>query len=126
MMRKTLPLLWLMITLVIVAALVIIPARQVSALPEYSVQLGEPCSTCHASPSGGGQRTPRGQAWVGEGKPGSVPDLLASLEILGVHLEVDQRDYLALPGLISPAQPLQLMPVQAEALYIRLKDYEGN
>jgi mono/diheme cytochrome c family protein len=126
MMRKSLPVLCLFVALATLVALVVYPPGQVSALPEYSVQLGEPCSTCHASPSGGGQRTPRGQAWVGEGKPGSVPDLMTALEILGVHLEVDQNDYLTLTGLVAPAQPLQLKPAQAEALYDRLKDYEGN
>jgi hypothetical protein len=116
----------LLIILVVLLALVILPHGEVRALPEYSVQLGEPCSTCHASPSGGGQRTPRGQAWVGEGKPGSVPGLMDSLELLGVRLLIDQSDYLSRPDSIEPAAPLQLEPAQAEAIFKHLKDYEGN
>ena len=34
------------------------------ALPEYSAQTGEPCATCHVSPSGGGPPRP---AWAGLG-----------------------------------------------------------
>ena len=52
------------------------PAQR-QALPEYATQTGEPCATCHISPSGGGLRTPRGQAWVGSDKPGAVPALAA-------------------------------------------------
>src|SRR5512141_967207 len=94
-------------TILLAAALLLAwqtqPAR---ALPEYAVQTGEPCASCHLSPSGGGPRGPRGQAWVGSSKPGQVPDLVQSLELLGIHLEVDESQYLA------PTTP----PPAAEAL----------
>jgi len=102
------------------------PAEDAAALPEYSAQVGEPCSTCHISPSGGGSRTPRGQAWVGGGKPGAVPGLLESLELLGVHLEVDETDFTQVPEEIPPAQPLQVEPDQAEHIHQWLADYPGN
>ena len=38
---------------------------------------------------------PRGQAWVGSGKPSSVPDLAQALEKLGIHMDVDESQYLA-------------------------------
>ena len=101
-------------------------SRPTQALPEYATQTGEPCATCHLSPSGGGLRTPRGQAWVGAGKPGTVPGLTEALELLGVHLEVDQSAYLAPTGPIPPAEPLRLKAGQAKALHDWLKDYEGN
>ena len=66
------------------------------------LQTGEPCATCHVSPSGGGPRTPRGQAWVGEGKPGEVPDLVAALDALGVTLEVNEAYYLATSNPSTP------------------------
>lgn len=96
------------------------------ALPEYSTQTGEPCATCHISPSGGGLRTPRGQAWVGAGKPGAVPDLTEALELLGVHLDVDESAFTTVPESIPPAQPLRLKPGQSKALHDWLRDYEGN
>ena len=101
-------------------------SQPTQALPEYSTQTGEPCATCHVSPSGGGLRTPRGQAWVGAGKPGVVPDLTASLELLGVHLEVDASAYIAVPEPVPPAEPLNLKPGQARLIHQWLKDYEGN
>src|SRR5512143_3307118 len=65
------------------------------ALPEYAAQTGEPCSTCHVSPSGGGPRGPRGLAWVASGKTSTVPDLLQSLELLGVKLSTASSYYMA-------------------------------
>jgi hypothetical protein len=100
--------------------------RPTQALPEYSTQTGEPCASCHISPSGGGLRTPRGQAWVGAGRPGFVPDLTESLEMLGVHLEVDQSAYTTVPESIPPAEPIPLKAGQTKALHDWLKDYEGN
>jgi len=98
----------------------------VKALPEYSAQTGEPCATCHLSPSGGGPRGPRGQAWVGGGKPGAVPSLADSLEILGIELEVDPQDYMAGSLPVQPPQPLQLEAEQGRHLHGWLKDYNGN
>ncbi len=102
------------------------PQEAAQALPEYSAQTGEPCATCHVSPSGGGPRAPRGQGWLAAGKPGAVPDLLAALGLLGVNLQVDPADFVAPPGAASPAQPLSVQPGQAEALHRRLLDYPGN
>jgi hypothetical protein len=102
------------------------PSINAHALPEYSTQTGEPCATCHLSPSGGGARGPRGQAWVGSGKPGAVPDLLASLESLGVHFEVEEEDYSLVPRPIPPAPPLQLNIEKVEGLGDWLSDFEGN
>ncbi len=113
----------LFITIVLTLALT---GRPTQALPEYATQTGEPCATCHLSPSGGGLRTPRGQAWVGAGKPGTVPGLTESLALLGVHLEVDESAYVAAPGPVPPAEPLRLKAGQAKALHDWLKDYEGN
>jgi hypothetical protein len=113
----------LFISIVLVLALSTEPSY---ALPEYSTQTGEPCATCHISPSGGGLRTPRGQAWVAASKPGAVPDLTEALEVLGVHLEVDESAYVAAPGPIPAAGPLRLKTDRARALHEWLKDYEGN
>jgi hypothetical protein len=99
------------------------PAR---ALPEYSAQTGEPCATCHISPSGGGLRTPRGQAWVGSHRPGTVPALEEALSLLGVHLTVNQADYLA-PG--DAAKPSEKPSTTAsDQVQVRqwLNTYEGN
>ena len=104
----------------------VLTSQPTQALPEYSTQTGEPCATCHISPSGGGLRTPRGQAWVGTGKPGTVPDLSESLEILGVHLEVNESAYTTVPESVPSAEPLSLRPGQAQAIHKWLKDYDGN
>ena len=104
----------------------VLTSQPTQALPEYSTQTGEPCATCHISPSGGGLRTPRGQAWVGTGKPGTVPDLTESLEILGVHLEVNESAYTTVPESVPSAEPLSLRPGQAQAIHKWLKDYDGN
>ncbi len=74
------------------------------ALPEYSAQTGEPCATCHISPSGGGLRTPRGQGWIGSGRPGAVPALADALALLGVRLKVNEKDFVALPGPAKAAE----------------------
>jgi hypothetical protein len=101
-------------------------SQPTQALPEYAAQTGEPCATCHVSPSGGGLRTPRGQAWVADGKSGTVPGLTESLELLGVHLEVDESAYTTVPEAIPPAGSLNLKTGQAKALHDWLKNYEGN
>jgi mono/diheme cytochrome c family protein len=123
LVKRLLLFLTLFLTIVLTLAFTSQPTQ---ALPEYSAQTGEPCATCHISPSGGGLRTPRGQAWVGAGKPGAVPSLTEALESLGVHLEIDKSDYVAVRESVPPAEPLSFKPGQAEAIHDWLKDYEGN
>jgi hypothetical protein len=118
-----------MILLVIFSSLtlaVLAHPGAVKALPEYASQTGEPCATCHLSPSGGGSRGPRGQAWVGSGKPMSVPSLVESLDLLGVKLESDPKDFQASGQPVQPAQPLQIQPSQAGEFHDWLKAYDGN
>ncbi len=118
---------WLVSALLIATIMaVLLGSQSAEALPEYAAQTGEPCATCHVSPSGGGPRTPRGQAWVAGGKVGSVPALSDALSLLGVHLEVDESQYVTVPASIPPAKPLQFKTGQAHAVYDRLKDYAGN
>ena len=112
--------------LVIIVAVFVWQIDTAHALPEYSAQTGEPCSSCHISPSGGGARTARGQAWVAGGKPGTVPDLVESLDILGIHLDVDPNDYVPAPGDVAPMQPLGLESGEATEIHNWLKDYDGN
>jgi hypothetical protein len=109
--------------LVLLGALAVEPAR---ALPEYASQTGEPCATCHVSPSGGGARTPRGLAWVASGKPGQVPALTDALGLLGVRLKTDQKAYVATPGAVPPAHALELKTGGGRALQQVLIDREGN
>lgn len=114
-------------TILIVVGLVLaLTSQSTQALPEYSAQTGEPCASCHVSPSGGGIRTPGGQAWVGLGRPGYVPELTEALEELGVRLEVDPEAYVAVPASIPPAEPLPIKPEQNAELHDWLKDYPGN
>ena len=102
-------------------------AQPVQALPEYSAQTGEPCATCHLSPSGGGPRGTRGQAWVGSGKPGEVPDLIHSLELLGIHLVVDESQFVASGAPIPPAgAPESDAAGRSSELRQRLSEYDGN
>lgn len=114
-----------LIVLVLLGALSY-PTGQAAALPEYSTQVGEPCATCHISPSGGGARTPRGQAWVGSSKPGAVPDLLRALEVLGVRLDVNQSDFVAVRGDIPEPQPLPPSHTRPSGVYLWLRNYDGN
>lgn len=109
-----------------VAALIAAAAQPSAALPEYSTQTGEPCASCHASPSGGGVRTPRGQAWVGGGRGGSVPALTEALALLGVRLTVDEADYVAAPGATGEIAPLQPASAEAQKLGEWLRNREGN
>lgn len=123
--NKAFPALILLVALLVTAwALSLPPAAQ--ALPEYSAQTGEPCATCHVSPSGGGVRTPRGQAWVGEGKPGTVPALVAALEALGVRLNVDESDYQTVPTEIAPAEPLPVAPAVLDEVHRWVSARDGN
>ena len=113
-----------------VLAVVLAAGQPSAALPEYSEQTGEPCAGCHISPSGGGLRTPRGQAWVGSGRPGVVPGLTDALALLGVRLKVDEADFVAVPGAVQPAEPLRMKPAEADAaaadLAAWLRMYAGN
>jgi hypothetical protein len=113
--------------LAVLVVFLAVAGQPTQALPEYSAQTGEPCATCHVSPSGGGLRTPRGQAWVGGGKPGSVPELTEALSLLGVNLKINEADFVAPAGQESPAaRPLQFQAGQAEPLRAWLEDYAGN
>lgn len=110
MKMKPAPILIFSLCLAALLLALALPGRQAQALPEYSSQTGEPCATCHASPSGGGVRTPRGQAWVAQSKPGEVPDLVAALDALGVTLDVNEADYVLVPETIKPPTPLTSAP----------------
>lgn len=116
----------LLILFIAVVVALTFTGRPTQALPEYAAQTGEPCATCHTSPSGGGLRTPRGQAWVGAGKPAAVPDLAESLALLGVHLAVSEQDYVAPAGPIPAAEPLRLKTGHVEKIRAWLKNYPGN
>jgi mono/diheme cytochrome c family protein len=112
-----------LVTALLLASL---PASRAGALPEYSAQTGEPCATCHVSPSGGGPRGPRGQAWVASSKPGAVPDTLEALELLGVELTVDPA-YFTVTNLEVPApDALETISGQGQPLYRWLSQYDGN
>ena len=106
--------------------LALLPASTASALPEYSSQTGEPCATCHVSPSGGGPRGPRGQAWVASSKPGAVPDTLQALELLGVELNVDPSYFTAADLEIQEPETPEVPSGQGQPLYRWLSQYEGN
>jgi hypothetical protein len=112
--------------LVTALALALIPNSSAKALPEYASQTGEPCATCHISPSGGGPRGPRGQAWVASGKPGAVPDTIQSLELLGVELNVDPAYFTVTDLQVQEPEALETTPVQGQSLYRWLNDYDGN
>ncbi|MGB8980643.1 MAG: hypothetical protein WCC12_02100, partial [Anaerolineales bacterium] len=106
--------------------LLMLPSARTQALPEYAAQTGEPCLSCHISPSGGGSRGPRGQAWVASDKPGDVPDLAQSLELLGVELRVDPDDFIAADAQVQDAEALDISPDQSQKLYRWLSQYDGN
>lgn len=106
--------------------LALIPASTAGALPEYSSQTGEPCASCHISPSGGGPRGPRGQAWVASNKPGTVPDTLQSLELLGVNLTVDPAYFTATHLEIREPEALEATSGQSQPIYRWLGQYDGN
>jgi hypothetical protein len=119
----------LLLILSAILALVIVPPSQ--ALPEYSAQTGEPCAACHISPSGGGLRTPRGQAWVGGGRPGAVPALGDALAALGVRLQTNEKDFIAPPGAknAAPRTPLTgdaAAQANTHAMGVWLRTHEGN
>src|SRR5512139_4019292 len=110
-----------------VSLLLLVPPSSTSrALPEYAAQTGEPCSSCHISPSGGGPRGPRGQAWVASEKPSAVPDLVASLELLGVELKVDPAYFAATGAQVQGPEPLSIPSTQSREMFRRLSEYDGN
>lgn len=115
-------------SLFLIAALflALIPASTAGALPEYSAQTGEPCASCHVSPSGGGPRGPRGQGWVASGKPGAVPDTLVALELLGVELSVDPAYFTVTDLDVRKPEVLEITSGQGQPLYRWLNDYDGN
>lgn len=96
------------------------------ALPEYAAQTGEPCSSCHISPSGGGARGPRGQAWVASDKPSVVPDLVQSLEVLGVEWSVDPAYFTEAGAEVQEAEALNVTPAKSQELFRWLSQYDGN
>jgi hypothetical protein len=98
----------------------------VQALPEYAAQTGEPCSSCHISPSGGGPRGLRGQAWVASSKPGTIPDLMQSLELLGVELSVDPAYFKVTEHDVREAEALKIAPAKSQELFRWLSQYDGN
>jgi len=104
----------------------ILPPSRTQALPEYAAQTGEPCSSCHISPSGGGARGPRGQAWVASSKPSVVPALAQSLEQLGVELNTDPAYFTETDEQVREAEALDLSPAQSQKLFRWLSDYDGN
>ena len=112
--------------LVAALALALIPNSSANALPEYASQTGEPCATCHISPSGGGPRGPRGQAWVASGKPGAVPDTLQALELLGVELSVDPAYFTVTDLEVQAPEALETTPGSSQSLYRWLNEYDGN
>jgi mono/diheme cytochrome c family protein len=112
--------------LVTILALALFPSTSASALPEYASQTGEPCASCHISPSGGGPRGPRGQAWVASGKPGAVPDTLQSLELLGVELTVDPAYFTVTDLQVQAPAALETRSGQGQPLYRWLSQYDGN
>lgn len=64
------------LSLFVIGAVGILMGEPVAhALPEYVERTGEPCSTCHVNPGGGGPRTARGLLWVAQGRPDQVPEM---------------------------------------------------
>ena len=114
--------------LILITALFLasLPASNVGALPEYSAQTGEPCASCHISPSGGGPRGPRGQAWVASEKPGYVPDTLEALELLGVELTVDPAYFTVTDLEVQEPKALETISGSGQSLYRWLNAYDGN
>jgi len=124
-MKRFLILLGILI-LVTTLFLALLPTSSAEALPEYASQTGEPCASCHISPSGGGPRGPRGQAWVASGKPGAVPDTLESLALLGVELSVDPAYFTVTDLEVQEPEALETTSVQGQPLYRWLNAYDGN
>lgn len=98
----------------------------VQALPEYASQTGEPCSSCHISPSSGGPRGPRGQAWVASSKPSVIPDLVTSLELLGVDLDVDETYFTVIASEVLEPEAPAAGSAQSQEIFKWLSQYNGN
>lgn len=114
------------VLLLCMSLFLMLPSSRTQALPEYAAQTGEPCSSCHISPSGGGARGPRGQAWVASSKPSIVPDLARSLELLGVELNTDSAYFTEADEQVQDVEALDLSPAQRQKLFRWLSDYDGN
>ncbi len=112
--------------LVSALAMALMPGSTAKALPEYASQTGEPCASCHVSPSGGGPRGPRGQAWVASSKPGAVPDTLQALELLGVELSVDPAYFTVTDPQVQAPAALETASGQSLNLHRWLSQYDGN
>ena len=74
MTRYLRPIAWISLG-VFVGMLAFATRLQVHALPEYGTRTGQPCTSCHVNPSGGGPRTLQGLLWVAEGRPDKLPAL---------------------------------------------------
>jgi hypothetical protein len=109
--------------LVLVLLIFATPAR---AMPDYATRLGEPCATCHISPSGGGLRTVRGQAWVAEQKPSAVPATADALAILGIRMPADMSIYTTTASPVPTPATVTRGPSRYAPLIQRLLEYEGN
>jgi len=103
-----------------------LPATQTSAMPEYATRVGEPCGSCHTSAAGGGLRSPRGQAWVAQGKGNTVPTMDESLKILGVKVTTDPADFVAPTQPPAPVAPLATRYERKMMLLMKLLEYDGN
>ena len=81
------------ISLFVIAAVgIIMGENPAHALPEFVDRTGEPCSTCHVNPGGGGPRTLRGLLWAAQGRPDQVPELGNILIAPGVEDGVELYD----------------------------------
>lgn len=78
--------------IMIIAVGLIMGEPAAHALPEYVNRTGEPCSTCHVNPGGGGPRTLRGLLWAAQGRPEEVPQLTNILIAPGVEDSVELYD----------------------------------
>ena len=115
-----------LILILLTIVLPFLPASQTSAMPEYATRVGEPCGSCHTSAAGGGLRSPRGQAWVAQGKLNTVPTMDESLKILGVNVTTDPADYLAPTTASVPAAPLATRYERKMMLLMKLLEHGGN
>jgi hypothetical protein len=114
---------------VLICAAIVMPfalTPTVNAMPEYATRTGEPCGTCHTSSAGGGLRSPRGQSWVAQSKPNTVPSIDESLKILGVNITTNPADYFAPTTPPPPVSPLVTWYEKKMQLLERLLEYGGN
>jgi mono/diheme cytochrome c family protein len=116
---------WSVLALALTLA-VVLTVSAALAMPEYANEVGEPCGACHISAAGGGLRAPRGQAWVAQQKPATVPSLDESLRVLGVRITGDPADYLAASEPPSAPSPLATRYERKMRLVEILLAYGGN